>query len=114
MEVILPTKLLNILLVSVIFSVILMALIQKCKTLKLINQSSTIWLLNFVFSFLLGIPFAYMFYDIAWIEGIWVAVFSFIGAPGLYEMLKNQELFTYKPKSVQEIHTEETDTKKLK
>lgn len=112
MEFVLPTKLLHILMISMMFSVILMAFIQKCKTLKIIRKSSLIWLLNFIFSFLLGIPFAHMFYEVSWLEGIWVAIFSFIGAPGLYETLKNQQIISYKPKSVSEIQTIEEPTEK--
>ena len=107
MEFLLPNRLLNIIMVSIMFSVVLMALIQKCKTLKIIHQSSWIGLLNFIFSFLLGVPFAHLFYEVSWIEGIWVAIFSFIGAPSLYEALKNQQMVSIKPKSVSEIQTPE-------
>ena len=100
MEEFLPTRLLDVLIVSVTFSFILMALIQKFKTLKIINKSTIIWVLNTICSFLVGVPFAYSFYNFSWIDSLWVGLFSFIGAPTIYEALKNQQIITYKPKSI--------------
>lgn len=94
MEYLIPSLLLNLLIISIIFSVILMSLIQKFKSLSIINKSSQIWVLNLVFSFLLGIPFGMLFYNLAFNESIWVSIFSFIGAPSLYKTLKKQNIFT--------------------
>ncbi len=105
MEEFLPTSLMDVLAVSVVFSVILMALIQKFKTLKLIHKSSLIWFLNLLFAFLLGIPFAYSFYNLSIIDSVWTGLFSFIGAPSIYTALKNQTLISYKPKSISDVVT---------
>lgn len=103
MEEFLPTKLLDVLVVSVTFSVILMAMIQKFKTLKFIKSSSLIWFLNLIFSFLIGIPFAYTFYNLSLTDSIWTGLFSFIGAPSIYTALKNQKIISYKPKSISDV-----------
>lgn len=102
MEEFLPTRLLDVLIVSIAFSVILMAFIQKFKSVKMFNKSGLIWFLNLFFSFALGIPFAYSFYEFSIVDSVWTGVFSFIGAPSIYEALKNQTLITYKPKSISE------------
>lgn len=112
MEDIFPTHLLDVLMISVTFSFILMTLIQKFKTLPCINKSWHAWILNMVFSFLLGIPFALTFYSSNLKDSIWVGIFSFIGAPSIYTALKNQKILTYKPDAVEEVTTiERTDLK---
>lgn len=102
MEELFPTLLLDLLVISVTFSVVLMALIQKFKVLSFINISWHIWIINLLFSFLIGIPFAMTFYDVNFYDSIWVGLFSFIGASAIYEGLKNQNVFTYKPSSLTE------------
>lgn len=85
---------------SVLFSVLLMAWIQKFKSLPFIHEVWHIWVLNFLFCFLLGIPFTMFFYKTTFSCGIWVSIFSFIGAPTIYDVLKNQTFLNYKPKSL--------------
>lgn len=87
---------------SVLFSVILMTWIQKFKILPFVNKTWHIWVLNFLFSFLLGIPFTMFFYKVSFVCGIWVSIFSFIGAPTIYDALKKQTFLNYKPKSLSE------------
>lgn len=94
-----PDLLLKLLVISITFSVILMALIQKFKDLEFINKKWQVWFLNLFFSFIIGIPFAITFYDVEFIYGIWVSLFSFIGATAIYEGLKKQNLINYTPKS---------------
>lgn len=94
------TLFLDLLIISVTFSFVLMTLIQKFKTLSFINKSWHIWILNLLFSFILGIPFAITFYNVTLTNSIWVGIFSFIGAPTIYEALKNQNIITYKPSSL--------------
>ncbi len=81
-------------------SVIVMAMIQKLKTLSFINKDEHIFLLNFLLSFLIGIPFSITFFKTNIIDGIWISVFSFIGAPSIYSLLKNQNIINYKPTSL--------------
>lgn len=105
MEILFPDKLLELLMISTTFSAILMMFIQKLKSLSFINKSWHVWFLNLIFSFLLGIPFTLVFYELDIISGIWVSIFSFIGASGIYELLKNQNIINYTPNSVSDTIT---------
>lgn len=105
MEKFFPELLIDLLVVSVVFSAILMMMIQKVKTLSFIKKSWQVLLLNFLFSFVIGIPFGIMFYDLDIKKGIWVGLFSFIGASGIYEALKNQNIINYKPTSISDTVT---------
>lgn len=100
MENIFPDLLVNLLIVSVTFSVILMALVQKIKAATFITKSWHVWILNLFLSFSIGVPFGVTFYDLNWKDCLWVGLFSFIGASGIYEALKSQNIINYKPSSV--------------
>lgn len=100
MENIFPTLLLDLLVISVTVSIVVMSTIQKFKTLSFITKDWHVWFLNLLFSFIIGIPFAVFFYNLELIEGLWIALFSFIGAPTLYDALKNQTIINYKPTSL--------------
>lgn len=100
MESFIPDMLLELLSISVVVSVILMSVIQKFKTLNFITKDWQIWLLNFIFSFAIGIPFAITFYQINIVNSIWVALFSFVGAPTIYDLLKSQNIINFTPKSL--------------
>lgn len=89
----------TLLLISLTFSIFLMALVQKIKMLDFVKYDWHIWLINFVSAFIMGIPFGMMFYDLSLNEAIWVSLFGFIGAPSIYNALKNQNMIAYKPKS---------------
>ncbi len=99
LDILMSNTLLELLMISVTFSVFLMAFVQKVKKGKFFRYKWQIWILNLVSAFAMGIPFTMMFYGKNWIESIWVAVFGFIGAPTLYETLKNQNIITYTPAS---------------
>lgn len=109
MEEIFPNLLTDLLIISITYSVILMALIQKFKALSFIKKSWQIWILNFIFSFAIGMPFAISFYNISILDSIWVGLFSFIGASTIYETLKNQNLISIKPASLSDKITISTD-----
>lgn len=111
MEIFLPDYLLKLLVISMTFSIFLMAMIQKIKASTFINKKWQIWLLNLTFSFLLGIPFSICFYDLDLIAGIWISLFSFIGAPTLYEALKNQKFINYKPRTLSDNISDESENK---
>lgn len=105
MEQLIPEQLLNLVAISMVFSIVLMSLIQKCKSLSWINQSWHVWVLNFMLSFLLGIPFGMAFYQLSWTDSVWIGIFSFIGAPTLYQALKSQNILNYHPSSVSDTVT---------
>lgn len=105
MEMFMPEHLSEILLISVTFSTILMTFIQKLKQLSFLTTSWQIWLLNLIFSFAIGIPFTMKFYNLGVIDGIWVGLFGFIGASGIYYALKNQNMINYKPNSISDTIT---------
>ena len=83
---IVSTNLENTIIVSIPFSIVLMAFVQK---IKKFFGSKNIVIYNLLFAFLLGIPFGITFYHLDIFDSIWVSVFGFIGAPSLYEALKN-------------------------
>lgn len=101
MENIVPELLLELLGISMVFSIILMATIQKIKTFPFINKSAHVIFINLILAFAIGIPFSITFYNINWINGIWIGLFSFIGASSIYQALKKQNLINYKPASVE-------------
>jgi hypothetical protein len=100
MENIFPDSLIDILLAGVALSSIIMIMLQNIKSAKIIQTGNQIWVLNLILSFVLGIPFAMKFYSLPLIDGIWVGIFSFIGAPAIYEALQNQNIINYKPSSL--------------
>lgn len=95
---IISSSLEHIILISLPFSVILMAFIQKLKKANYI-KSKHIIIFNLLFSFLLGIPYGIVFYDLDLKTSIWISIFGFVGAPSLYEALKKQNFINYKPDS---------------
>lgn len=103
LDVLMTEQLWTVILISLTFSIFLMALVQKIKTLNIIKQKWHIWLVNFTCAFLMGIPFGMHFYELPIEEAIWMSLFGFIGAPSIYEALKNQNIINYKPKSSSEI-----------
>lgn len=100
MEQYFPDSLINLVVISMSFSLILMTMIQKFKCLDCINKSWYIWLLNLILSFSIGIPYGMYFYHLALKDAVWVGLFSFIGAPTLYQVLKNQTIISYTPTSI--------------
>ncbi len=100
MEIFITDKLMNLLMISVTFSIFLMALIQKIKKLSLINKDWHIWIINLILSFVLGYFFSSYFFKIDLIDSIWVSLFSFIGAPSIYQILKKQTIINYTPLSL--------------
>lgn len=100
MEQFLPERLLDLLIISVTFSFIIMVVLQKFKALPFINKAWQIWILNFIFSFSIGIPFTITFYNLDIYSGAWVGLFTFVGAPAIYDALKNQTIINYKPTSL--------------
>lgn len=100
-----PDHLLQILTISMVFSMVLMSLIQKLKACSVVKKCWHIWLLNLACALVLGVPFGIAFYNLNWLDSIWVSIFSFIGAPSLYDSLKN-----FKPASLSEVKNSKTNT----
>ena len=96
----LSDKIFNLLGVSIIVSSIVMMLIQKFKSFAFITKEYQIGIINFLFPFLFGIPFSIYFYEFTLIDAYWVSIFSVIGASSIYDILKNQNMINYKPKSL--------------
>ena len=92
MDTLITTEMINCLMQATTVSIIVMAVIQKFKTLECITKDCHIFLLNIVFSFVIGISFFITFYDEPIENAIWISLFSFIGAPSLYTMLKKQNV----------------------
>lgn len=101
-----PEAIVNLLSVSMIVSIIVMTFIQKLKTFCFVRKEWHIGLCNLLCSFLFGIPFSYLFYQIPIEKGIWVSLFSFIGAPSLYKMFKNQNLINFELTSLPDASEE--------
>ncbi|MDD2203374.1 MAG: hypothetical protein PHT75_01385 [Bacilli bacterium] len=99
MDALITDQFYNLLMISVTFSIILMTLIQKLKTLSFMKNNNHVMIADFLLSFL-GILFGMYFYDLTIIEGLWVSLFSFIGAPAIYKLLKAQNVINYTPKSL--------------
>lgn len=101
LDILVTDKIFNLLMIATTFSIILMALIQKLKTLDLMKNNNHVMIANFILSFL-GALFGMCFYNLNIIDGLWVSLFSFIGAPSLYQLLKKQNVINYTPKSLDE------------
>lgn len=100
MDILVTKELLNIIMISITFSIILMAVIQKFKKLPFINKSYKVWILNFIFAFLIGVPFSMWFYKLSIYDSLWVGLFAFVGAPSIYKALKEQNIINYTPESI--------------
>jgi hypothetical protein len=99
MDVLITDQIYNLLMIAMTFSIVLMTLIQKLKTLTFMKNNNHIMIADFVLSFL-GIVFGMYFYNLTVLEGLWVSLFSFIGAPSIYKLLKAQNVINYTPKSL--------------
>lgn len=100
LDILITDQLLNILMIGITLSIVMMAVIQKVKALSFIKTDNQIWLINFILSFGIGIPFSMFFYNLNIYSGIWISLFSFVGAPGIYKALKKQNIINYTPKAL--------------
>ena len=114
MDILMSEELWTLLLISVTFSIFLMATVQKIKMLEFIHRKWQVWLINFICAFAMGIPFGMMFYQLTLEESIWVGVFGFIGAPGIYAVLKKQNIIQYTPQSATKNKTCITNANEIK
>lgn len=90
MDMILPDKLIEILSISITFSIIIMNFIENIKKTNILKNNFQIWLVNFLLSFAISIPFSKTFYDLNWNYGIWVGFFSLMGSFALYDFIKSK------------------------
>lgn len=100
MEKVLPSSLVDCLMISMALSIVMMSLLQKFKKLPIIKKPWQIWILNLLFSFLIGVPFSNTFYGTSMKDGLWISFFCFLGAPMIYSALKKQNLLQYRPESL--------------
>lgn len=107
MDILITNELINCLFISGVISVINMLLIQKIKELTFVKNTNHIFFLNTIFSFIIGIPFSIIFYKLSLYHSIWVSLFSFIGAPNIYEMLKKQNIINYTPFKLSDKYKDE-------
>lgn len=103
MDILVSDILITALTISITLSIIVMATIQKIKNTKILKNDFQILITNVLLSFGIGIPFVLTFYQNDIIMAIWVSVFSFIGAPTIYEIMKKQNIINYKPKSLNNV-----------
>ena len=83
------TSLLKCLAIAMIVSTIVMLIIEKFKNTTLVKNNNHIFIINLLLSFIIGIPFSIIFYTVNILEGIRISIFSFIGAPSIYNKLQN-------------------------
>ena len=87
MEIPIPEEFWLHLAIAFVSGIIVFNLIQKFKELPFINKPVYLWVLNLCLT-----PIAYLFaryngyYGIEHYAALWVALYSFIGAPTIYEM----------------------------
>lgn len=109
MESVFTMDMLNNLMYAMTVSIIVMATIQKFKTLRCINKECHVFLLNLILSFVVGIAFSMTFYNVDFLHAIWVSMFSFIGAPTIYEALKKQNVINLELKTLDNKDSEKKD-----
>lgn len=99
-DILVTEQLLDLIMIGITLSIIMMAVIQKIKALSFVRTDNQIWIINFILSFSIGIPFGIFFYKLNIYESLWVSMFSFVGAPGIYKVMKSQNIINYKPKTL--------------
>lgn len=113
MELLFNDIIFNLLVISIFVSVINMILVQRFKELSFVKSKDQIFVLNLIFSFVLGISFSMIFYKLEIYYSVWVSIFSFIGASNIYEALKKQTIIKYTPYSLS-MKNENTKNEKKK
>ena len=108
-QIIIPMSLLALVITGIVVSIFIVATIQKIKGTTFYKESWHIWILNFVFSFVLGITMSIYFYGYSILDGVWVGFISLLGAPAIFEALKklNPQTLTLTKKEEQAIIEEE-------
>ena len=100
----------SIFFISIIFSSFEMVLVQKVKTLTFFKKEWHVILFNFISSFVMGTLFSMWFFKTDLFSGLWVSLFSFIGAPSIYELLKKQNIINYTTKSLSDFTSSSDDS----
>ena len=116
MDTLITVEMVNCLMHATTVSIIVMAVIQKFKILSWVQKDSHIFILNLIFSFIIGIFFSINFYNEPIENAIWISLFSFIGAPSLYTMLKKQNVINMNLISLDDTlpqNNEENDQKQV-
>jgi biotin transporter BioY len=100
MEILLTEEIIDLFLIATTFSIILMTFMQKVKRLSFVRNDGHICILNLLFSLSIGTLFSMTFYNLDLSKSLWVGFFSFIGAPTVYQIMKQQNIINYKPKAL--------------
>lgn len=95
MEILVINDFVNCIMISSMVSILNMSLIQKFKEISFFNDSNKIFLLNIIFSFVIGISFSMIFYKIEFYYSVWVSIFSFLGASNIYNFMKKKKMINY-------------------
>lgn len=95
MEILVTNDFINCVMISSMVSILNMSLIQKFKEISFFNDSNKIFLLNIIFSFVIGISFSMIFYKIEFYYSVWVSIFSFLGASNIYNFMKKKKMINY-------------------
>lgn len=116
MENLVPEQLWQLLTMAVPLSILVMSTLQRAKQLPFIKHDLAIWIANLVLSFALGIPYYLLFLaDVQSFGDItlhhvlmtfWLSMLTFIGAPMVYALLREQSLINLQPKTLAEIKNE--------
>lgn len=101
-DILIPESLVLVLGSSVVLSAFVMASVQRIKELPFVTKKWQIWFANLFISFLVGFLMMQHFFMFSIADALWASFFAFLGAPALYEGLKN-----YKPKTLTETLPEE-------
>lgn len=104
MNIIIPDTLLLLVGIAVICSIFTVALVQKIKSFPIVSSELVLWIVNAFVSFGVSMPLSMYFFGVDIYASIWAALFTFIGAPALYDALKS-----FNPKSREEL---QIDTRK--
>ena len=99
MDLLLPDRLKDVVLISLTLSIIIMPVIQSIKIFPFIKNTYYIKILNIVLAFVIGIPFVYSFYNVRFIDTIWVCLLSMLETPKFYDILKKQNILPLNLKS---------------
>lgn len=100
MDILVPEKLINMLMMATPISIVVMAIIQKFKGFTFVKNENHILIINFIFSLLIGVLFSITFYETTVEEALWISFLSFIGAPSIYGLLKKQNIVNYTPRTL--------------
>lgn len=97
----------SLLLIGVASSILSSALVQKIKGLSVLKCSDCLIYISFVVSMMFGVIFTLSFTEYKIIYGLWVGLFSFLGADSLYKAFEDKVFASFS--KIKEVTTIERD-----